>query len=171
MTNPTFDFTDGLGPVPAHRHINPDGSEGGWVADAAGVSRLAFIGPDATVGSDGAANRGAHILDHAHVACGQVAGGTVRGSAIISSGYVGPNTTVEEHATVRGHLTDNVTVRGMAQIGFHVVVEASAGSVIEGEVKIEGRGILNLDGCISGDGVLTLEGNVAYTKPSDDKSE
>jgi hypothetical protein len=27
----TFDFGDGE--VPAHRHVNPDGSEGGWVAD------------------------------------------------------------------------------------------------------------------------------------------
>lgn len=26
------DFNDGNGPVPAHRHKNPDGTEGGWVA-------------------------------------------------------------------------------------------------------------------------------------------
>ena len=31
----TFDFQDGNGPVPAHRHINPDGTTGGWVADTA----------------------------------------------------------------------------------------------------------------------------------------
>jgi len=33
----TFDFQDGNGPVPAHRHVNPDGSEGGWVAETAQV--------------------------------------------------------------------------------------------------------------------------------------
>jgi hypothetical protein len=27
----TFDF--GYGEVPSHRHVNPDGSEGGWVAE------------------------------------------------------------------------------------------------------------------------------------------
>ena len=31
----TFDFGDG--PVAAHRHINPDGYEGGWIADTARV--------------------------------------------------------------------------------------------------------------------------------------
>ena len=34
MTNTTFDFEDGNGPVPAHRHSNG----GGWVADTAQVS-------------------------------------------------------------------------------------------------------------------------------------
>ena len=33
----TFDFRDGQGPVPAHRHTHPDGSEGGWVANTAQV--------------------------------------------------------------------------------------------------------------------------------------
>ena len=37
----TFDF--GFGPVPAHRHRNPDGSEGGWVADTAQVSGSARV--------------------------------------------------------------------------------------------------------------------------------
>ena len=33
MKPSTFDFDDGRGAVPAHQHINPDGSIGGWVAD------------------------------------------------------------------------------------------------------------------------------------------
>jgi hypothetical protein len=33
----TFDFQDGHGPVPAHRHKNADGTEGGWVANTARV--------------------------------------------------------------------------------------------------------------------------------------
>ena len=45
----TFDFQNYLGPVPAHRHQNPDGSEGGWVADSAKVESTCFIGPDAWV--------------------------------------------------------------------------------------------------------------------------
>lgn len=45
----TFDFDDGNGPVAAHRHVNPDGSIGGWVADSAVVGNGVYIGPDARV--------------------------------------------------------------------------------------------------------------------------
>ena len=39
----TFDFGDGRGPVPAHQHINPDGSVGGWVADCVEIEAGAKI--------------------------------------------------------------------------------------------------------------------------------
>lgn len=45
----TFDFRDGRGPVPAHRHTNPDGGEGGWVSDTAKVSPKAVVGGSAVV--------------------------------------------------------------------------------------------------------------------------
>jgi hypothetical protein len=41
----TFDFGDGKGPVPAHKH--PNG--GGWVADTATVAEAAYVGPGARV--------------------------------------------------------------------------------------------------------------------------
>ena len=41
----TFDFEDGNGPVPAHKHVNG----GGWVANTADVSETAYIGPNARV--------------------------------------------------------------------------------------------------------------------------
>ena len=41
----TFDFDDGNGPVPAHRHSNGRG----WVADTATVSPDAYVGPNAWV--------------------------------------------------------------------------------------------------------------------------
>jgi len=44
-----FDFDDGNGPVPAHRHQNPDGSIGGWVADTATVAPTAEVGPEARI--------------------------------------------------------------------------------------------------------------------------
>ena len=37
----TFDF--GYGSVPAHRHTNPDGSLGGWVANTACVDSTARV--------------------------------------------------------------------------------------------------------------------------------
>ena len=43
----TYDF--GSGPVPAHRHTNPDGKLGGWVADTATVTPTARIGKNAKV--------------------------------------------------------------------------------------------------------------------------
>jgi len=43
--------TNPLG-VPAHRHTNPDGSEGGWVADTATVAPTVHIGRDAWVSGD-----------------------------------------------------------------------------------------------------------------------
>ena len=41
----TFNFKDGNGPVPAHKHING----GGWVADSAIVDDTVYVGPDARV--------------------------------------------------------------------------------------------------------------------------
>lgn len=40
-----FDFCDGKGLVPAHRHVNG----GGWVANTAYVSDSAYVGPNAQV--------------------------------------------------------------------------------------------------------------------------
>jgi hypothetical protein len=59
--------------VPAHRHINPDGSVGGWVADTAYVAPTAYIGPDAEVydearvGGNARVTDGAEVCDHAVV--------------------------------------------------------------------------------------------------------
>jgi len=47
--NDMHDFGDGRGPVPAKRHVNPDGSMGGWVADAAHVDRGVHVDPAALV--------------------------------------------------------------------------------------------------------------------------
>ncbi len=41
----TFDFGDGNGPVPAHKHPNGDG----WVADTTTVDDTVFVGPIAQV--------------------------------------------------------------------------------------------------------------------------
>jgi hypothetical protein len=43
----TFIYHDS--PVPAHRHINPDGSTGGWVAETAYVAPTAFLAEHAYV--------------------------------------------------------------------------------------------------------------------------
>ena len=46
----TYDFCGG--PVPAHRHVNPDGTQGGWVTYSASVPASCHIDATATVGSN-----------------------------------------------------------------------------------------------------------------------
>lgn len=63
----TYDFEDGKGPVPAHRHKNPDGSTGGWVANSATVAETAYVGPDALVYGEAKVSNEAKVGDFARV--------------------------------------------------------------------------------------------------------
>src|ERR1035437_1684346 len=45
----THDFGDGKGEVIAHRHKNPNGGVGGWVARTARVAKTAHLGPKVRV--------------------------------------------------------------------------------------------------------------------------
>ena len=49
MNNRMYDFSDGRGEVPAHKHTNPDGSVGGWVAETASVENTCYIDEHAKV--------------------------------------------------------------------------------------------------------------------------
>ena len=77
----TFDFQDGNGPVPAHRHTNGCG----WVADTAYVSESAYIGPDARVYDSARVHGNAVVCDDAvvhgnAVVCGDA---VVHGNAVV----------------------------------------------------------------------------------------
>ena len=61
--------------VPAHRHRNPNGTEGGWVADTATVAAKAHIGRYARV--QGGTIWGGTIEG------GTIWGGTIRGGTIV----------------------------------------------------------------------------------------
>ena len=62
----TFDFGDG--PVPARRHKNLDGSEGGWVADSATIGEGAAIGEGAT--ARGTWNESPlYVIGSQHIVC------------------------------------------------------------------------------------------------------
>jgi hypothetical protein len=63
----TFDFGDGNGAVPAHRHRNPDGSLGGWVADTAFVEKTATVGHSALVFGNAVVNGKSVITDTAKI--------------------------------------------------------------------------------------------------------
>lgn len=63
MSDATFDFQDGNGPVPAHQH--PNG--GGWVAETARVDASAYVGPNAWVYGDARVYGNARVFDNARV--------------------------------------------------------------------------------------------------------
>jgi len=77
----TFDFLDGNGPVPAHRH--PNG--GGWVADTATVDSSEFVGPDAKVFGEAQVYGKARVSDSALVSGSARVYGEARvfGSALV----------------------------------------------------------------------------------------
>jgi hypothetical protein len=89
-----FDFGDGCGPVPAHRHRNPNSIKGGWVADTAYVAPTAHIYPNARVGGN------AWVTDYARV------GGTARivsrNDLIVITG-LGESGTVTAYRTATGY--------------------------------------------------------------------
>ena len=63
----TFDFGDGNGAVAARRHVNPDGTEGGWVAETAHVAETATVTSGATVRGCAQVRDYARVTDSARV--------------------------------------------------------------------------------------------------------
>ena len=87
--------------VPAHRHRNPDGTEGGWVADTATVAAKAHIGHYARVYGgtiEGGTIRGGTIRG------GTIEGGTIRGGTIRGGTIWG--------GTIWGGTIEGGTIRG-----------------------------------------------------------
>lgn len=64
-TETTFDF--GAGPVPAHRHINPNGDLGGWVHDTAVVDGGAYVSGEARVYGEACVSGEACVYGEARV--------------------------------------------------------------------------------------------------------
>jgi DNA-binding response OmpR family regulator len=131
-----FDF--GAGPTEARRHINPDGSVGGWVAETARVDADCTVASDARVFGNARVFGGALILGHG-VVCdlarvrdggivtGQgvvsgsadVEGGLVCGEALVTgNAFVGATATVKDRARV----TDSARVSRGATVGGTAVV-------------------------------------------------
>ena len=119
-----FDFGDGLGPVGAARHQNPNGTIGGWVATTATVTANAWVSVGATVGGHAMVGDMANIFDTATV--GDYA--TVEGCATVGgNARVGGNATVEGCATVGGNarVGGDVTVTGNATLGGEARVKGA----------------------------------------------
>ena len=63
----TFDFGYCVGPVPAHRHRNPDGSVGGWCANTARVDASAWVSGKAQVFGEARVSGEAWVSEEARV--------------------------------------------------------------------------------------------------------
>ncbi len=128
-----IDFGDGLGPVQAYRHTNPDGTIGGWVATKTRIS------PNATIGKFARVGRGCMILDYAQIL------GSAR---ILAGAMIVDSATIKDAATVSGE----VIVGGFAQIydrakiRDHVQVRGNAivcgDTAISGGIEVGGYAIL-----------------------------
>ncbi len=99
----TFDFGDGNGEVPAHRHINPNGSIGGWVANSANVEKTACIEIEALVFGNSTILDNARIYDKAQI---------FGDAKVTNNAKVGGKAKVYDKA----HICDDVHIYGMAKI-------------------------------------------------------
>jgi len=125
-TPPVHDF--GEGQVHAHRHINPGGTEGGWVADTANVADTATIGPNAQISDNARVFDHAQVLGDAQVYCNAQVynNATVDGSAWVSgNARVFGDARVYDSAVVYG----NAQVFGDARIckNAHVIGNVATG--------------------------------------------
>jgi NDP-sugar pyrophosphorylase family protein len=135
-TMSTHDFEDGNGPVPAHKHDNWDGTEGGWVADTATVigARVLITQNAKVYGYAYVANQ-ASILDHARV----------YGDAIVTEkAKIFENARVFEDARVYGEgwVQGSANVCGDSRICSGATVRGTAmvyeRAVLSGTVEVQG---------------------------------
>jgi carbonic anhydrase/acetyltransferase-like protein (isoleucine patch superfamily) len=156
-----YDFGDGLGHVPAHRHMNPDGSLGGWVAETAHVDSTCYIGYNALV--YGCANvfknsavynfskvcGNAWVLDNSGVFDRAVVSQNARiscGSRIYGSALIAGDVRVFNRAKVSQRISalENVVICDGAEVNGDAKVSGDAfisgfNTRIEGKAKIKGK--------------------------------
>jgi len=137
----------GEGPVAARRHVNPDESEGGWVADSATVAGTAAIGPDAQVFGNAWVFSSAWVHGDARVlgdtwvfGNAQVFGNArVYGDArVFGDAAVHGNAKVFGNAQVSGNaqVYDNALVYGGARVSGNARVFSSAW--VHGDARVLG---------------------------------
>ena len=104
-----FDFNDGYGPVNAKRHINQDGTKGGWVAATAKVDSTCYIGYNAMVYGKAHVSGNAQVYGYAQVF------GNAR---VFENSQVYGNSWVYGYAQVSGnaHVFGDAWVYGNAKI-------------------------------------------------------
>ena len=157
----------------AVRHINPDGSSGGWKSPGANVAATAYLGYNTYV-SDGTVSGHARIEDFATVSGATVSGNAiVRGHASITGGTVTGNAIVEDYATIAGGtVSESAHVRGDARVsggqirGNALVLDYATvmggSTIVAGDSVIKGYGVV--DGAqMTGNALVASSGLAAGT--------
>lgn len=109
----TFDFRDGNGPVAAKRHINPDGSIGGWVANTASVSETVILGPHATVFNSAKVSGNVKIFEQAQI---------FGNASVKDNAWITGTAKVFDNAIISG----DAWIGGAAQIGHDQQITTGA---------------------------------------------
>jgi hypothetical protein len=160
----------------AVRHINPDGSTGGW--KTVSVPASAYIGYNAWV-TGGSVSGNARIEDRATVTGGTVSGNAIiAGHATVTGGMVTDNAVVDDWAVVAGgtvrdfaRLRDNAfvntgTVRGEALVAGYGTIgtgvfdqgSASSGALVSGTTVIKGLGYVSGSPQMTGNAMVMASG-------------
>jgi carbonic anhydrase/acetyltransferase-like protein (isoleucine patch superfamily) len=161
----THDFGDGNFEVPAHRHINPDGSRGGWVAETASVDSTVFVAPDAKVYGNAQVSLHAQVSDNAKISGGNISGNTqISGTAQISGGFIAGTTHVSGGNISAGIIVGNAQVSGGTISGGVI-----SGGTISGNIFITGRphilgGKISGNARIGGDAIISEGANITSGK-------
>ena len=134
------DFEDGNGPVPAHRHQNPDGTLGGWVADTAYAAHTAFVGGMAQVFGE------AEVRDYAKV-CGN--------AKVFDKAKVFNSAAVMERAEISGE----AKVYGMSEVSGHARVtgraEVYGTATVGGFAYVTGEAKVYDEAWVGGEAIVT----------------
>ena len=113
----TFNFGLNLGELPAHRHVNEDGTEGGWVADSAKVAEDAHIGYGSVVGPRCVIESGVRIGTHTKIGANvKIGAGTrIKDSCLVGSGVrLGTYVKLADCVT----LEEKVKLESSAEVGM-----------------------------------------------------
>lgn len=101
------------------RHINPDGTQGGWVSIDAHVAKTVYVGRDAKVNGIARVKGRARILDQANVS------GNVEGDSVVCD---------------QARVGEGCTVRGSSMLSGQTNIQGR-GSIIEGYTMLKDIGI------------------------------
>ena len=142
----TWNFAPGI-PSAASRHMNPDGSVGGWVATSAYVAASVHVGYDARVYGRANVADGVRIINEASVYGNANVSGLVRireharvyGNSVVSGNalIMGSSARVQGSCSVYG----NATIRDGAQVDQNATVCGFA--IVRGSAVVTGRSFVS----------------------------
>jgi len=127
----SHDFGDGQGLVLARRHVNPDGSIGGWVSYTAMVAPTVYVGEDAQVYGSAQVNGTVELLHNVRV---------------YGSAYVHANALLYHDAKVfdRAEVFGNACVYGHSNVYDHALIRDCV--QVYGHAQVYGK-VLLADSC------------------------